>query len=507
MTRKLIVLICLAVLFALVSVLRYRQRGTQAFAQYTPIQSSPRLTGPEFLSAVDDRFKGTVPVEPKIQGKVFIEGKSTDGSNHISNVNINAVVNVKAYGAKGDGSTDDHGAFEHAVAALGSPGGTVLVPASGNAYVWSSEVHFPRNVILQGQGVVSSTIKCTQHSGTSACAAWSDGGSENAYVQGGARDIAFDGPGTSTTTAGVYTGGDPANKFSARKDFGDSLRFERVRVYNFGTGYAWGNNSFSVTWLMPDIEGNGTGINADQSSLTNSGENMAFISGTVRNNTRRAVYLNTFGPSQALHFISVSFDYNAAPTIASVNPNAIFTDCHFEQHSGDIIDEGTANGGWERIVINGGEMLLTSKTGSDAQFINISNGGSPTTVSMVLQNVVIGAFHSVGKLVNNPSGWDVAEIGLVNNDTNVADWKTWANTISAYYLNVSGVRRIDNFGHYLPPIAATGVLEKCTPDLEGSHGVFNDCNADCSAGGSCTTGGSTHCEVYCNGSSWVETGR
>lgn len=58
------------------------------------------------------------------------------------------VFNVKDYGAKGDGSTDDTAAFTSAVAAAVS--GTVFVPAG--TYVISSEIALSDGVTIMGQG-------------------------------------------------------------------------------------------------------------------------------------------------------------------------------------------------------------------------------------------------------------------------------------------------------------------------------------------------------------------
>jgi len=59
-----------------------------------------------------------------------------------------------------------------------------------------------------------------------------------------------------------------------------------------------------------------------------------------------------------------------------------------------------------------------------------------------------------------------------------------------------------------PPINAVASLPACTASTEGAHAVANNCNAACSAGGTCTSGGATHCELYCGtGSAYVETGR
>ena len=60
-------------------------------------------------------------------------------------------------------------------------------------------------------------------------------------------------------------------------------------------------------------------------------------------------------------------------------------------------------------------------------------------------------------------------------------------------------------------IVPVGSLPACTSTSrnESAHAVANNCNAACSVGTTCNTGGggTTHCEVYCNGASWLETGR
>lgn len=58
-----------------------------------------------------------------------------------------------------------------------------------------------------------------------------------------------------------------------------------------------------------------------------------------------------------------------------------------------------------------------------------------------------------------------------------------------------------------PQIANIGSLTSCSSSLEGVNSVANNCNAACSVGGTCTAGGSTHCQVYCNGTTYIETGR
>lgn len=60
----------------------------------------------------------------------------------------------------------------------------------------------------------------------------------------------------------------------------------------------------------------------------------------------------------------------------------------------------------------------------------------------------------------------------------------------------------------LPPVNTLASLPACTGANEGLHAVADNCNAACSAGGTCTSGGTTHCELYCNSTpAYVETGR
>jgi hypothetical protein len=59
---------------------------------------------------------------------------------------------VRAYGAKCDGVTDDSGAFSAAFAALSSRGGMLQVPATGNGCVLNTGQTIPKGTTLQGLG-------------------------------------------------------------------------------------------------------------------------------------------------------------------------------------------------------------------------------------------------------------------------------------------------------------------------------------------------------------------
>ena len=74
-------------------------------------------------------------------------------------------------------------------------------------------------------------------------------------------------------------------------------------------------------------------------------------------------------------------------------------------------------------------------------------------------------------------------------------------------LTVRNTLAASSTGGMIPPINAIGSLVACGASTEGVHGVADNCGAGCWAGSTCVEGGTTHCEMYCNGTSYVETGR
>lgn len=95
-------------------------------------------------------------------------------------------INVMDYGATGNGSTDDSGAFKSAIAALQSAnGGTLLVPAG--KYLLKSTVNVTlSNMRIQGEGAVSWIIN-----GQASAPAIQFGDGANSYFGCGVFDLTF----------------------------------------------------------------------------------------------------------------------------------------------------------------------------------------------------------------------------------------------------------------------------------------------------------------------------
>lgn len=71
----------------------------------------------------------------------------------------NAVHDVKMFGAKGDGSTNDTSAIQSAITAAGVLGGTVYIPPG--TYITNAALTIPTGVDIRGGGMVNTVVRST----------------------------------------------------------------------------------------------------------------------------------------------------------------------------------------------------------------------------------------------------------------------------------------------------------------------------------------------------------
>jgi len=153
-------------------------------------------------------------------------------------------------------------------------------------------------------------------------------------------------------------------------------------------------------------------------------------------------------------------------------------------------------------------------------FLSGSGGGRIGTVILIGEHVErinqAGGNIGIGCTGNNrANGVGCGAITLISPAVNNFTGGFYGDGIDQANLGVS-LTILNDQSHasgisYIPvpttTVANVGNLLTCNPKIESAHAVANNCNATCSAGGTCRSGGSTHCEVYCNGTSWIETGR
>ena len=140
---------------------------------------------------------------------------------------------------------------------------------------------------------------------------------------------------------------------------------------------------------------------------------------------------------------------------------------------------------------------LTAGTNPVFQITGRLGAGSALATGMVSGDVSASRTAPTGALFLGTDGNGF----LFRNAVNTAQFQ-FGNSTWNYPALTTAVNVASNV------VGALAALPACGAGTEGMHSVANNCNAACSSGGTCTAGGSTHCELYCSSSAtYVETGR
>ncbi len=269
-------------------------------------------------------------------------------------------VDIRDYGAKCNGLTDDLKALQRAAMALNG-NGMIHVPGRVAPCNLNSTLMLPRGITIEGDGINVSVLRCIDP--IKACIVFADhgGGSLPRIMQGGLRDLTLSGNGTSSV--GVYLGGDPAGIVSPRDWFGDDIAIQNVEVTGFGNNIQLGNNSFLETFgnvLIYSAVRHGF---FEPAGIGNAGENVRFFGGQFNNNAIPIELNNVFGDT---YFYGTSFDFNFRPSTGEFL-FATFYGCHFEQARGPFIETSSSErSGNSSMLFDGSEFLEDETSGVTA---------------------------------------------------------------------------------------------------------------------------------------------
>jgi hypothetical protein len=193
---------------------------------------------------------------------------------------INGELNATLFGT----GSDLGARIKAAIHALPNGCGTIVIPAG--TYSQSTPVVKPACVNIRGQGAGSTIINWTPRSG----AAFVLADPAFSYPQGAISDLRLVGPGNSSSTIGIFIGGDPSGVLSPSGSYGEHQNFDRVAIWSFGTGVSWGNNAWDNSFHESVITNNGTGV-FYSGTLFQSGESISFFSTSIQNNTVQGINL------------------------------------------------------------------------------------------------------------------------------------------------------------------------------------------------------------------------
>ena len=280
------------------------------------------------------------------------------------------VKNVKDYGLKMDGATDDAPAFNAMNQAFKNAGKKVVVRMSGRGKFNSGitlTTSFLKviceNAVLDFSGMATGTAGAYT---TAITVAGSGEGHPYTQTDGGFGGAEIIGPGRETYTTGML--------FSSVAESGPShMSGSCGNVHGFGIGHSFANNAYCMDFWGWDVWDCGTGTYLP-SGTTNAGERICYHGGAIFNNNFGVINDNT---NSAFHFDNVSLDYNGVQAVAKAG-RIFLSHCHMEAGTYASAPFVTYPVNGATIVIDGGWMQCTGANTStifESQATEAQGGG------------------------------------------------------------------------------------------------------------------------------------
>jgi len=280
---------------------------------------------------------------------------------------LNGILNATQFSTR-----SDIGAQVNAVIAI-SNCGEIYIPAG--SYTQTTTIVMPRCTRLHGASAQSTLLNWKPTSGWAIVIA--DAYGRTNYPEGAVEDLSIIASAALSATGAIWVGGStgapgtPSTSIDPNTNYGDHLNINRVRVWQFGTGVEWGNNTWSDTLSESLISNNLTGL-AVASSILGSGERINIINSSIQNNTHYAIYQpGDYAPYWSFKLIGSSVDYNGNGTTAPIQGGFISVASHFEQTTGPFFDTKTGGG-----VEDFGSIFLLTNAKTTACFGNLATGNT-----------------------------------------------------------------------------------------------------------------------------------
>ena len=384
-------------------------------------------------------------------------------------VYTNAPINVKDYGAKGDGVTDDAAAFTSALASV-STRGVVLVPEG--TYKLNSPLTINVTKVRMSGWNAKLDFSGLATNQTAITVTGTGGGAGTPYYQadGGLSGLQIQGPGPSGTSVGIYI-------HTAVEPGPSHIKIENCNLYDWGYGVKYGDNAYLTTFDNVDIHNCDVGVWLP-AAIVNSGEAVRFIGGVIYNNVTYAIKqesINAF-----LKLIGTSIDYNGAGLYLDQG-RADLLGAHFESDAQPHIIVPTNNPSGLAIISALGGLFYRDTDSTNAmidlrgrvQFTAIGceiHDYATTNAAKVKGSANSSVFLFGGRMIYNPV---VSPLDLSGNNI-VANWDynggileaqgfyskneiTAANNITATNQLVGGTVRSLSGGEFASTVYTSGL--------------------------------------------------